>query len=402
MITQGPGFGPFVQIPMKEIFKDNPDLQSTAEKMFPFGPPDDVIDTFLSGGEKRLLSLGQGMDNEEFASMYNQILQTRWTAMLAGDTPMINFNDPAQQATFLNDVMQETKELAHARVWATLFSPAAPRFSGPYRPYVDAWRVMREQNPEDADKDFISTFGEEFYPMTQSYTKSLAGIPPTTEAYKLSKEFSDLIVRYPTYGGIITGADAGGTLRFSRFAYDRQLETPLYPGSQEKQRERYAPAELIKENRTKLSWIKFAQAMDLIDAAMEERGLPNLRLKAAQDLRTAKSIVVQNLGTENPEWLKEYYTRDPMMWQERISAFTAFTQDPNLMQRGDMQGLAEYLRLRNEMRTVLANNGIASVDSIKAQPYMDGFETAVQDLVSHNLQFADLYHRYLDTDPVVD
>lgn len=402
MITQGPGFGPFIQIPLKEIFKDNPDLQNVAEKVFPFGPPEDVIDTFLSGGEKRLLSLGQGLSSEEFSSMYNQVLQTRWTRMLKGEIPPLDFNDPKENAEFLNDVMEETKSLAHARVWATLFSPAAPRFTGPYRPYVDAWRVMREQDPEDADKNFISAFGEEYFPMTQSYTKSLAGIPPTTEAYKLSQDFADLIVEYPTYGGIITGADAGGTLKFSRFAYDRQLETPLYPGSPEHQRERYAPAELITENRTKLTWIKFSQAMDMIDAAMEERGLPNLRLKSAADLREAKSIIVQNLAAENPEWEKEYFTRDPTLWRDRITAFTAFTQNPKLMSRGDMQGLAEYLRLRSQMQLILANNGIKSIDSIQAQPFMDGYETAVQELVAQNLQFADIYHRYLDTDPVVD
>ena len=402
MLAQGPGVGPIAQIPLKEIVKDNPDLEETAGFIFPYGPPEDVIDTFLSAYQRRLVGFGKGMESEEFASAYNQIMITKWTQMLNGDYPKVDFNDPAARAAFLDEIMEETKSFAMMRSFASAFSPAAPRFSGPYRTHVDAYRALQDADPKTADKEFIDLYGDEFFPLTQSFTKSLAGIPPTLEGIEFEEKYGDLITKYPTYGGIITGPDAGGTLKFSRFAYDRQLKTPLYPGGSEKQRERYSPAELIQANRTALTWIKFSQAMDVIDAAMEERDLPNLRIKAAEPLRIAKNNIVQTLGEQNPEWLKEYYTRDPMMWQERIAAFTDFTRHEDLSQRPDIEGLTIYLRLRTQIRNIMDERGLRSLDSIEATPVREAWETAVQRLVNRNLQFADVYHRYLDTDPVVD
>lgn len=402
MVTQGPGFGPLVQVPLAELGKANPELEEVLKFVMPFGPPESVVDAFLPAWVRRVESLAEGTNNRSFASAYNYILLTKMTKMQQGDIEMIDFDDPVQRAEFVRSVQAETEDFMKFRLFATVVSPSPPTFNSVYQPYIDAHRALQLKSPDKADELFLDEYGEEFFALTQSFTRSLNGIPPTIEGYNVAQNFQDLLTNFPEYGGVIVGNDAGGANKFNRYVYDKQLETALFPGSSERQREYFTPDQIISNTRTRLTWIEFSREMDQIDAMMIQRGLPNLRVKEAEPIANYKRAVIEKLSRENREWEQEYLSRDATMWTRRMEAFTAFTVDSKMSGRSDIRGLSEYLALRKQIQTVLTAQEIGRLDSTSATPIRAYWDSAVQRLVNRNPAFADLYHRYLENDPVME
>src|SRR5690606_19103991 len=115
---------------------------------------------------------------------------------------------------------------------------------------------------DDADAIFLDLFGEEFFALTQSFTRSNDGVPPTVAGIEAREEFADLIEAYPEWGSVIVGRDGGMAAQFSRAAYDRQLSTPLRPGSAETQRERLSAEEIVTNPQVRLGWIHYSRLMD--------------------------------------------------------------------------------------------------------------------------------------------
>ena len=80
------------------------------------------------------------------------------------------------------------------------------------------------------------------------------------------------------------------------------------------------------------------------------------------------------------------------------------TPDDLGMTRRDLEPLGEYLDFRDfvvqELEDRNSEGGSASLDSAENEDLAQLWEAYTVDLVEKNLAWADLFHRYLDNDPV--
>src|SRR5690606_14947699 len=76
--------------------------------------------------------------------------------------------------------------------------------------------------------------------------------------------------------------------------------------------------------------------------------------------------------------------------------------DPSLEGRLDIQGLRDYMRIRDTAITELLNRqNMGGSPSLTAEQNIDvaqWFYTKTRALVNNNLLFAEIYHRYLEDD----
>lgn len=396
-----PGFGPFVQIAMSEVVKNQPQLEDAVKFILPYGASGEWIDVFLPAHVKRLQSLSGGDENRSYANAYYRIITTKLTEIRDGKAPMIDLDDPVARAKFLDEAKDETSKLTWVRWFASLTAPAPIAFDSPYAPYIDEYRKLKETDPSTADDKFLATYGEEFFALTQSFTKSNDGIPPTLKGLDIRDKFGDLITRFPELGGLIAGAEGSGMAdKFSRAVYDRQLDSETSTGSGIPQRSRLSPTDVIIGPDTRLAWSKFTRAMDVIESVRIQRGLPNLKVKAAEDIQAAKQQFILELASDHPEWAKDYFTTDSRAWSRKIEGLTAIANEPQLSGRPAISGLKKYLDYRDQILDVLASRESKTLDAAANQDVAVAWDTIVSSLTSEPA-FGELWARYLSNDPLI-
>ncbi len=422
LVAQGtPGFGPFAQVAVSEMVERNPTLEDSVRFVIPFGPVD-TTEALLPPVARRFAAAS----DEESAARANaeaRILTTRLAKMQTGEIPMVDFSDPKARQDFLDSVSEEAGQLMKLRVFTGFVAPVAPIFESPYKPYIDIYRALRDGDWErarevgdtfgipgaenlptegpagganastTADDIFIDTFGEEFFALTQAFTKTVNGVPPTIEGLEASETFGDLISAYPEWGGVIAGYDGGGqAVQFSRAVYDRQMATGA--------RRRLTPDEILDEPDKRLGWSRYSRYMDMIEALRVSRGLPNLQVAEAEDLRQAKRVIVLALAAKYPSWYDDYSVSDRNAWSKRIEGARAMTDNEALAGRPDVAGLKDYLAARDQLLAVLATRESRTLSSSSNQDLAALWRTMVARIVERNPEFADLYYRKLENDPV--
>jgi hypothetical protein len=210
-------------------------------------------------------------------------------------------------------------------------SPVSPIFDSPYQPFINAYRNGQERLRNDeyafgkhpdgsaigVDEWFLDSYGEEYFWLTQSLTKTSDGIQPTAEGFDARKRYKDLIEQHPDLGGLIVGNEGNG--EYSSGVYQSQLAHDTRPGSGIKQREPLTFDEYTAQPEVRLGWLKYSQAMDTIESERVKRGLPNMQVKAAGDLAMLKRLVTQKLAEQYPAWMDEFSQQDTQKWNKRIA-----------------------------------------------------------------------------------
>jgi hypothetical protein len=148
------------------------------------------------------------------------------------------------------EVKKATDHLYMLRTVASWVSPVSPIFDSPYQPFINAYRNGQERLRTDeyafgthpdgsaigVDEWFLDSYGEEYFWLTQSLTKTSDGIQPTAEGFDARKRYKDLIEQHPDLGGLIVGNEGNG--EYSSGVYQSQLAHDTRPGSGIKQRSR--------------------------------------------------------------------------------------------------------------------------------------------------------------------
>ena len=292
MILQGnPGVGVPVQIPVNEIVRHRPDLAESIKAVLPFGPTDDYIGMVMPAVAKRINSRASGEEDRTFKNAALRIYFDKVTDY--------NLGKRAEPPTW-DEAMKDTSAFYAMRTVASYVSPAAPGFKSPYQLQIDAYRRLREQDIETADEKFLDLYGEEYFALTQSFTRSADGVAPTKEAFLARSKYRDLIEKSPELGGLIIGEEGSG--EYNSAIYQYQLANKVKPGSTTNQRFGLSFDEVSGGPNTRLGWIEYRKVADLIDAERIERGLPNMRVKGAQDLAMLRKAMVAKLAEKYPEW----------------------------------------------------------------------------------------------------
>jgi hypothetical protein len=392
ILEAAPGFGPVVTVPVADIVRERPQLEDAVRFVLPYGPGDSTLDALLPSTARRALESAQGEEDRVFRNAALRILNDAVTDYRLGKRP-----DPPTW----EEAQEKARALYKIRTVAAYVMPVLPGFKSPYQPYLDKYRRLRAQDPETAEARFLDEEGEEFFALTQSFTKSADGVPPTQEAYAARGKYRDLIEKYPQVGRLIVG-DESATGAFSSSVYRAQLGTKVGPESNQNQRESLSVEEIVDGPNVRQGWLEFRRVMDAIEAARVERGLPNLRVKAAQDLAEVKRQAIDRLKDKFPEWHDDFAVVDRNAEARKLEALRAVASDERLAQRPDIAGLRLYLQLRDYFASFLAwrdgHGGSAQLDATSNVDVATAWETVKSALAERNPAFAPVLYRYLDRD----
>lgn len=407
-LSSAVGTGPLVQVPVNEIIKDRPELEDSVKMVLPFGATQDTLSLIMPATLKRIRTQARDEDTDEYRNSLIRIYYDEVTAY--------NLGERDTKPTY-DEVKRKTDEFWNMRIFSNFVAPAAPWFISPYQQYIDAYRSAQtkyreweEQNPDAAenlalggqtpDEWFLDKFGAEYFALTQSVSKSVDGVPPSVEGHLARKKYQDMIEQFPELGSLIIGKEGAG--EFSRAVYEAQKETPVRPGAEETQREGQSFEEAAAAPGVQLGWIEFSKTMDMLEAEMFNRGLPNMQVKEAEDLAFYKKQMVNKIAEKHPEWYQQYVDFDPLKQQRKLTGMKKIVQDDQLRQRPEIQGLADYLDIRGafvaELQRQREAGGASTLTSRENQDLRLMWETVVNQIKDRNLAFSSLHSRWLAND----
>jgi hypothetical protein len=407
LLLQGtPGAGPPMQLPVNVIVKNRPELEKSVEFILPFGTSQGTLEMLMPATGRRLYARAQQEEDRVFRNTAIRMYQDR----------LVDYNlGKRETKPTWGEVLADTKSLYSVRTVANYVAPFTPVFDSPYQPWINAYRQAQERlrgdpmaladengNRRSADEWFYDEFGEEFFPLTQSLSQSKDGVMPTAEAFAARKKYRPLVEKYPDLGGFIIGSEGAG--EFNRAVYDYQLANEVRPGSGIKQRETPSFEQAAKRVGARQGWLEYRRAMDIIDAERMRRGLPNLQVKAARDLAALKRAVTDKIADKHPDWYEQFANVDRNAMARRIAAFREIAEQfEGRKDRPEMDGMREYLRVRDAVSAELARRGASKrgAKTLSAKSNADLarlWESITSAIVDKNPAFADTYYRYLERD----
>lgn len=390
--------GPYVAMPISEIVKKRPELETTLKWAIPFGPERNAVRALLPAWVKRQLVKKDGQESQQYANTYALI----WTT--EQHKRKMNGQDPASAA----EIQKMTDAYYNMRTVANLILPFAPTFQSPYKFYIDQWRQYQETYGMQAQEKFWQTYGDDFFEFTQSLSKNTTGSFATIGSVENAKAHADLIselsVIDPKLIGIVT--NAGQEYNFSQAAYMWQQINTISPSSGETFRGRKDPQEAQLDNERSLGWIKYRTVMAEIDSEMQRRGLTNLQSKKAADLAAMKKELVNQLGDQNRAWYDDYLDTDGSKTNRVISGLELIVNNKKFMaQYGNhptFKSIVAYLDIRNAAQDALASRESKSINSKTNADIKALVESTVNQLKQEDIGFGDLYDRWLSYDPIYD
>jgi hypothetical protein len=413
-----PGQGPIVTIPVNEFVKDKPTDAQLAQQMgiLPFGPSTAnglvgrLADQYLPSAIKDFLSAYNTSDYR-----YQQVkLQIMQQAQFNHD----NFGAPMPSAS---QIAARVKDYWRFSAFSAFVRPFSGQNNDPFTFYRQQYNNLLRTNPNTADQEYLSRYGESHFIFAQNMSKNLSGAPATMKAAALEQKYGDLIAKYPDLAPLIIGPEGNGP--FSPAAYTYELNNPLSPGSAEMMRTRLTADQAMAENQTRLGWVKYTGFMNGLTATLVSRGLTNMSSAGAQDLRAAKTAFISMMsnpmlpdGKPNPyyndAWSTAFNSYDKLKTARLVAGMSQLVNDPanasmlNDPARSDLRVLQQYIGFRNQVTTELAQRkaqgGSESLSSSSNSDLLDAWNTQVGNMIEGDVSFGNLYHRYLSKDLGVD
>ena len=420
-ITSGFPSGPLVNYGLSKVAEWNPDLESSAlyDFMLPYGVTENIAAAITPTTIRRGLQfMGVDMNKRERGYLQARIMQTKMVQMQMGDIPMMDLNDPAVVAEFTEDVQREAQAMLRLKAVVGVMFVTPLTFDSPYQPYFEYYRSLQEQQRADeasfkddpladekirnADDIFLEEYGPEFFALTQSLSKNNTGIPATADGEEFIKDWAPLLnsLELPEMGGLVFGTDGGSsTDEYLSSVARRRQRTPVRPGSDTMQQETYSLDEFVEQPQRRLGWIEYTRMADMVDAVRMERGLPNLNVKGAKDLRELKSAITDDLSVKYPAWRADFDDRDAGKWGKKIRDLWRIAEDDKAVNRPSIEALHYYLTYRESVLSAMTDAQIADINSTKATPLRKNWEDFVGSITA-DPSFSRLYHRWLDNDPM--
>ena len=410
MVTQiAPGVGPAASILASELVIDNPQFEDAFKMILPFGPArgeglfDRLADSFQPAYMKRVTDALR--ETRSYQSSAAMLMITRMAQIADGDRDHFDYSDGAEVAKFIAEVKEDAKNLHYLRSIATAFSPASVNFYSMYQPYIDKYREFKREDYRTADRRFFELLAEEgsegFFALSASFSRNMEGIPATLEAEEARNKYIDMVQKYPDVAGLIIGDEGGGVAKHSATIYEKQLREDTSPGSGIKRKERKPLKDILTDVRVKEGWEEYGRINDIIYNEMRARGLPNLRVKDAADLKNIKAQIIEQLAERYPLWHADYLDRDETKWVRRIDGMRAIVKDDRLSKRDDIQLISEYLEARDLITGVLAqrasNGGSTRLDSGSNADLQDVWDQIVEQM-KENPTFSEVLWRWLEFD----
>ncbi len=403
----GVSVGPFAAIPVANVLKLKPELSEVVSFAFPYGP-DASLSQFLPTWMRNGIKAVQGLNNDDYAKTYQLIWLTEQQKAQEAGTPYLTDGE----------IKKKTDAFYKMRVAANLILPFAPQFESPYRFYMDKWREYSRTYGLGADAKFLSDYPE-YFEFATSLSKNPTGSQATMDDVQNAKRYTDLIAdvsgdNMKLVGLITQGSNAA---KYNPTAYWWQSETSISPGTPEKFRGKQDPKEAQQQNAAREGWAKYRRAMSIIDAHLEKRGLTSLTQNGAEDLLAAKQSVIQSLasdidpvsgqptGIASP-WYQDYKDIDGTKTTKTVAGFKKILANEKFMaDNGDeptWKSLALYMKVRDSIATTLRGRPSKNIDAKENADIRIVLDYYVNQLKAGDLEFANIYDRFLSQDIIYD
>ena len=403
----GVSVGPFAAIPVANILKLKPELAEVVSFAFPYGP-DASLNQFLPTWMRNGIKAVQGLNNDDYAKTYQLIWLTEQQKAQEAGTPYLTDSQ----------IKKKTDAFYKMRVAANLILPFAPQFESPYRFYMDKWREYSRTYGLGADAKFLADYPE-YFEFATSLSKNPTGSQATMDDVQNAKRYTDLISdvsgdNMKLVGLITQGSNAA---KYNPTAYWWQSETSISPGTPEKFRGKQDPKEAQQQNASREGWAKYRRAMAIIDAHLEKRGLTSLTQNGAEDLLAAKQSVIQSLASDiDPvsgqptgvasAWYQDYKDIDGTKTTKTVAGFKKILSNDKFMaDNGDdptWKSLALYMKIRDSIATTLSGRPSKNIDAKENADIRIVLDYYVNQLKAGDLEFANIYDRFLSQDIIYD
>jgi hypothetical protein len=403
----GVSVGPFAAIPVANVLKLKPELSEVVSFAFPYGP-DASLTQFLPTWMRNSLKAVQGLNNDDYAKTYQLIWLTE--------------QQKAQEAgtAYLTDaqIKSKTDAFYKMRVAANLILPFAPQFESPYRFYMDKWREYSQSYGLGADAKFLEDYPE-YFEFATSLSKNPTGSQATMDDVQNAKRYTDLIADVKGDNSYLIGliTKGSGAAKYNPTAYWWQSETSIAPGTPEKYRGKQDPQEAQQQNASREGWARYRRAMAVLDAHLDKRGLTSFQQSGAEDLAAAKQAIIQQLasdidpvtgqatGSPSP-WYQDYRDVDGTKSAKTIIGFKKILGNEKFMSDNaddpTWKSVALYMKVRDSISSSLRgrpSNNIDAKENVDLRMVLDYY---VNQLKSGDLEFANIYDRFLSQDRVYD
>lgn len=403
----GVSVGPFAAIPIANILKLKPELSEVVSFAFPYGP-DASLNQFLPTWMRNGIKAIQGLNNDDYAKTYQLIWLTE--------------QQKAQEAgtTYLTDsqIKKKTDAFYMMRVAANLILPFAPQFESPYRFYMDKWREYSQTYGLGADAKFLEDYPE-YFEFATSLSKNPTGSQATMDDVQNAKRYTDLIADVKGDNSYLVGliTKGSGAAKYNPTAYWWQSETSIAPGTPEKYRGKQDPQEAQQQNAAREGWAKYRRAMAVLDAHLDKRGLTSFQQSGAEDLAAAKQAIIQQLASDidpvtgrptgSPSaWYQDYRDIDGTKSAKTIIGFKKILGNEKFMtdnaEDPTWKSVALYMKVRDSISASLRgrpSNNIDAKENVDLRMVLDYY---VNQLKSGDLEFANIYDRFLSQDRIYD
>lgn len=407
-----PTFGPLAQLPLNAVAKERPDLAASMKWALPYGPNQSPLSTLFPATAQHFYNA-----SEENGKLF---VNTR-VRILHDDIADYNLKYKVESPDAKHLAQLWDKSGSQARAFmsmhnaASFVAPTAVLTDSPYEKYIDVYRSRLEYDAKLTDaqrnlpgyqspKDwFLTTFGPEFFPLTESLSHTNNGVPPTLEAYHAQANdprLAKLISADPELGNLIIGKDGAG--QFNRAVYEYQFAHGVGDQSGLNQRALATPTEARDAPSIALGWTEYSKMADAVTTALAAAGIGNINDKRAQGLRDQRQQWIADLAGKFPAWYEDYSKVDEIANQKRLIALDRISQSKPMMApaRHDMAGLRDYLAMRKEMTGILAQSKFSTIGAKANSALANVWDTAVQALIERNPAFGSLYARWLSRDQI--
>jgi len=403
----GVNLGPLRAIPVANIMKLKPELSEVIGFAFPFGP-DASIKQFAPTWFRRQWEKLEGQNNSDYARMFQLIWLTEQQKAREEMRPYLSERE----------IVKKVDAYYNMRTAASLLLPFSPQFNSPYRFWMDKWRQYSEKYGLGADAKFLDDFPE-YFSFATTLSKNPTGSRATMDDVENAKRYKGLIGELnqydPTLIGLVTrGSNAA---KYNPTAYWWQSETSISPGTPEKFRGKQTPVEAARQNQAREGWAKYRKATALLDLELEKRGLTSYEQSAASDLKAMRQAVIDALSTEiDPvtgeqtnvpsAWYQDYKDIDGLKTAKVVLGLKRIVADERFMEDNaddpTWKSVSLYLKIREEFAKKLRARQVGSIDAKSNMDLRLMLDFYVNQLKRGDVQFADIYERYLSRDMIFD
>jgi hypothetical protein len=366
-----PGVGPVAQIAATELLPDTPKLDFVRNLVLPYGPKgiSSLAPQWASRGIEAIKA-----DTTNMGSIYGNTYAD--TVQYLAQSGSYNLQDVNDVTKLYRDAKNKARIMAGMRALFQFVGPTSPKID--FRLTTDNGDItagalsqefykLQTKNRDTAVQEFIDTFGEDAFVYLGHKTEpTTSGIEPTKVFADWQRSNGGLFEQYKDVAGYLAPGGDG----FSFQAWNRQIN---------------------KGERVRLT------ADEILAGAQYKIG--------ASIYRSKRNQMGDTLNAEQRGWLSQWrgylnkqYPGFPVKAQfnpgeldKFIGDLRSITLDDRVQNNDTAQAISTYLDARDTAKQKLAEVGLSSFDSPRAQPLKDWLSSIAATLVQQTPEFSRVF-----------